>query len=87
MNKTMHDNIAALANKYSPKNGYKGDIFLKKGVSLPSRGSIIEAFYVYENWIYLLDEEGNDIDPNYVEIEFLETFTDYIADERNIDTV
>lgn len=79
----IKEDIRSLADKYSKKNGYDGDINLKKEIYLPSRESNVIAFYVYQNWIYLLDDEGADIDPNDVEIEFLEKFTDYIADERN----
>lgn len=81
---SMEDDIKSLANKYSSTNGYKGDLNLKKPIHLESRDSDVYAFYVYQGWIYLIDEDGADIDPYDVEEEFLKTFTDYIADERNV---
>jgi len=86
MNKQMKEDILSLAEKYSSKNGYKGDLNLKKPIPLASRGSNVCSFYVYENWIYLLDDDGYDMDPNDVEMEFLQKFTDYIADDRNVYT-
>jgi hypothetical protein len=65
------DKIKALAKKYKNR---KDDIELDEDIPLKSRGSNVYAFYVYENWVYLLDDCGNDIDPRYVEVEFLEKF-------------
>lgn len=84
MNNEMKADIKSLAEKYSSKNGYKGDIILKKPIFLESRGSLVYGFYVYNKWIYLLDDDGADIDPNDVEVEFLDKFTDYITDDRNV---
>ena len=78
---SLEDDIKSLAKKYSSA---KGDLELKSPIHLESRNSDVYAFYVYQGWIYLLDEDGADIDPYDVEEEFLKTFTDYIADERNV---
>jgi hypothetical protein len=34
--------------------------------------------------VYLLDDEGMDIDPKNVETEFLEKFINYVSDEGNL---
>lgn len=80
----MKEKLISLAKKYSSENGYNGDLVLKEPMPLASRESNVYGFYVFEGRIYLLDDEGSDIDPNDVEMEFLEKFTDYIVDERNI---
>ena len=80
----MKEDIISLAKKYSSENGYKGDLILKETMPLASRESNVYGFYVFQGWIYLLDDDGADIDPNDVEMEFLEKFTDYIADDRNV---
>lgn len=76
------NDIVSLVQKYSGKSG---DINLKKPMYLESRDSNVYAFYLFQNWIYLLDDEGSDIDPNDVELEFLESFLEYISDESNLD--
>ena len=78
---TLEDDIKSLAKKYAH---HKGDINLKTPIHLESRNSEVHQFYVYDNWVYLLDDMGNDIDPYDVDEEFLKTFTDYISDERNV---
>ena len=77
----IKDSLLALAKTYSETNG---DINLKTPIHLDSRESNVIAFYVYNNWIYLLDDEGSDIDPISVEVEFLEKFIEYISDTNNI---
>lgn len=76
----IKDSLLALTKNYSEDDG---DINLKTPIYLGSRESNVIAFYVYNNWIYLLDDEGSDIDPNSVEVEFLEKFIDYISDTNN----
>ena len=76
----IKDSLLALTKTYSEDDG---DINLKTPIYLGSRESNVIAFYVYNNWIYLLDDEGSDIDPNSVEVEFLEKFIDYISDTNN----
>lgn len=76
----IKDSLHALTKTYSEDDG---DINLKTPIYLDSRESNVIAFYVYNNWIYLLDDEGSDIDPNSVEVEFLEKFIDYISDTNN----
>ena len=77
----IKDSLLALAKTYSKTNG---DINLKTPIYLDSSESNVIAFYVFNNWIYLLDDEGSDIDPNSVEVEFLEKFIEYISDTNNI---
>lgn len=74
--------IVSLVKKYSDQ---KRDINLKKPMYLSSRDSNVYAFYLFQNWIYLLDEDGDDIDPNDVELDFLKSFLEYISDESNLD--
>ena len=62
----------------------KGDIELKTPMEIPSRGEEVYAFYVYENWVYLLTCEGYDVDPFDVEPEFLEKFMKSVTVEGNI---
>ncbi len=80
--------ISALAEKYSEKYPHDEDVsedcLLKTPIPLASRKSNVYAFYVWQNWIYLLDDDGADIDPNDVEVEFLEKFIEYISDENNV---
>lgn len=76
----IKDSLLALTKTYSEDDGV---INLKTPIYLDSRESNVIAFYVYNNWIYLLDDEGSDIDPNSVEVEFLEKFIDYISDTNN----
>lgn len=80
----IKEDISSLAEKYSDENKYPGDIILKKEIPLESRDSNVYGFYVYQGWIYLLDDVGADIDPNDVEVEFLEEFVHYISDENNV---
>ena len=60
-----------------------GDIELKKPLELPSRDDDIYGFYVYKNWVYLLTCDGRDVDPLYVEPEFLEQFIEAVDSEIN----
>lgn len=76
----IKDRLVALTKIYSEDDG---DINLKTPIYLGSRESNVIAFYVYNNWIYLLDDEGSDIDPNSVEVEFLEKFIEYVSDTNN----
>lgn len=77
--------ISALAEKYSSEEeDVSEDCLLKTPIPLASRKSNVYAFYVWQNWIYLLDDDGADIDPNDVEVEFLERFIEYISDENNV---
>lgn len=73
--------IEGVAQKYS---SVETDIELKENISLESRESEVYGFYVYEGWIYLLDDSGQDIDPNEVEIDFLEKFIEYVSNEENV---
>ena len=77
----IKDSLLALTKTYSEDDG---DINLKTPIYLGSHESNVIAFYVYNNWIYLLDDEGSDIDPDSVEVEFLEKFIEYISDTNNI---
>lgn len=79
--KTRIENIA---QKYSSIVVDGTDIELKETISLESRESEVYGFYVYEEWIYLLDDSGQDIDPNGVEIDFLEKFIEYVSNEENV---
>ena len=60
-----------------------GDIELKKELELPSRDDNVYGFYVYKNWVYLLTCDGRDVDPLYVEPDFLEQFIDAVNSEIN----
>lgn len=60
-----------------------GDIELKKELELPSRDDNVYGFYVYKNWVYLLTCDGRDVDPLYVEPEFLEKFIEAVNSEIN----
>ena len=60
-----------------------GDIELKKELELPSRDDNVYGFYVYKNWVYLLTCDGRDVDPLYVEPEFLEQFIEAVGSEIN----
>ena len=60
-----------------------GDIELKKELELPSRDDNVYGFYVYKNWVYLLTCDGRDVDPLYVEPEFLEQFIEAVNSEKN----
>lgn len=60
-----------------------GDIELKKPLELPSRDDNVYGFYVYKNWVYLLTCDGRDVDPLYVEPEFLEKFIEAVNSEIN----
>ena len=60
-----------------------GDIELKKELELPSRDDNVYGFYVYKNWVYLLTCDGRDVDPLYVEPEFLEQFIEAVNSEIN----
>ena len=77
----LKNRIKELAEKY--KN-VKGEIEFNENIPIESRGSEVYGFYVYQEWVYLLDDSGNDIDPMNVETEFLEKFTNYASDEGNI---
>lgn len=61
-----------------------GDVELKNLLELPSSDDNVYGFYGYENWVYLLTCEGRDIDPLYVEPEFLEKFIEAVAVEGSI---
>ena len=61
-----------------------GDIELKNLLELPNSDDNVYGFYGYENWVYLLTCEGRDIDPLYVEPEFLEKFIEAVTVEGNI---
>lgn len=60
-----------------------GDIELKKELELPSRDDNVYGFYVYKNWVYLLTCDGRDVDPLYVEPDFLEQFIEAVDSEIN----
>ena len=60
-----------------------GDIELKKELELPSRDDNVYGFYVYKNWVYLLTCDGRDVDPLYIEPEFLEQFIEAVNSEIN----
>ena len=60
-----------------------GDIELKKELELPSRDDNVYGFYVYKNWVYLLTCDGRDVDPLYVEPDFLEQFIEAVNTEIN----
>ena len=60
-----------------------GDIELKKELELPSRDDNVYGFYVYKNWVYLLTCDGRDVDPLYVEPDFLEQFIEAVNNEIN----
>ena len=60
-----------------------GDIELKKELELPSRDDNVYGFYVYKNWVYLLTCDGRDVDPLYVEPDFLEQFIEAVNSEMN----
>ena len=60
-----------------------GDIELKKELELPSRDDNVYGFYVYKNWVYLLTCDGRDVDPLYVEPDFLEQFIEAVNSEIN----
>ena len=81
ISKELKAKIKALAKKYKDVDG---DISLKNGIRLKSRRSNVCEFYIYKNWVYLLDDDGNDIDSNDVEEDFLESFLDYVSDENNL---
>jgi len=76
----VKDGLLGLMKTYSEDDG---DINLKTPIALASRGSNVISFYIYNNWLYLLDDDGADIDPNDVEVEFLEKFIDYVSDTNN----
>lgn len=84
--------IEDIAEKYcfAGLNGYvegvvgSTDIMLKENMFLETRDSEVYGFYAYNGWIYLLDDDGNDIDPVNVEISFLEKFIPYVMDENNL---
>ena len=61
----------------------KGDIELKNLLELPSRDDNVYGFYVYKNWVYLLTCDGRDVDPLYVEPDFLEQFIEAVNSEIN----
>jgi hypothetical protein len=73
-----------IAKKYCLVGNNGTDIELNESIPLESRESEIYGFYVYEGWVYLLDDCGHDIDPNNVETEFLEKFIPYVMDENNL---
>ena len=85
--------IADIAEKYclagvnGNAEGVVGstDIMLKENMFLETRDSEVYGFYVYNGWVYLLDDNGHDIDPVNVEISFLEKFIPYVMDENNLD--
>lgn len=60
-----------------------GDIELKNTLELPSRDDNVYGFYVYKNWVYLLTCDGRDVDPLYVEPDFLEQFIETVNSEIN----
>lgn len=60
-----------------------GDIELKNTIELPSRDDNVYGFYVYKNWVYLLTCDGRDVDPLYVEPDFLEQFIEAVNSEIN----
>ena len=61
----------------------KGDIELKTPMEIPNRGEKVYAFYVYKNWVYLVTCDGRDVDPLYVEPDFLEQFIEAVNNEIN----
>ena len=76
--------IEGIAEKYRLAGNNGTDIELNENIPLESRESEVYGFYVYEGWVYLLDDCGHDIDPNNVETDFLEKFIDYVSDEGNL---
>ena len=84
MGNEFNEKIRALAEKYKDLGGNGTDIELNENIPLESRESEVYGFYVYEGWVYLLDDCGHDIDPNNVETDFLEKFIDYVSDEGNL---
>jgi hypothetical protein len=84
MGNEFNEKIRALAEKYKDLGGNGTDIELNESIPLESRGSKVYGFYVYQGWVYLLDDEGMDIDPKNVETEFLEKFINYVSDEGNL---
>lgn len=76
--------LEEIAQKYCLVGNNGTDIELNESIPLKSRDSEVYGFYVYQNWVYLLDDCGHDIDPNNVETEFLEKFIPYVEDENNI---
>lgn len=76
--------IEELAEKYKDVGANGTDAELKETIPLETRDSEVYGFYVYNGWVYLLDDCGHDIDPKNVETEFLEKFIPYVEDENNI---
>lgn len=77
--------IEGIAEKYRLAGNNGTDVMLKKNIFLETRDSEVYGFYVYNGWVYLLDDNGSDIDPKNVETEFLEKFIPYVMDENNLD--
>ena len=80
----LQSKIEDIAEKYCLAGNNGTDIELNENIPLESRESEVYGFYVYEGWVYLLDDCGHDIDPNNVETDFLEKFIDYVSDEGNL---
>ena len=80
----LQSKIEGIAEKYRLAGNNGTDIELNENIPLESRGSEVYGFYVYQGWVYLLDDEGMDIDPKNVETEFLEKFIPYVIDENNL---
>ena len=81
----LQSKIEDIAEKYRLAGNNGTDIMLKENMFLETRDSEVYGFYVYNGWVYLLDDNGSDIDPKNVEISFLEKFIPYVMDENNLD--
>jgi hypothetical protein len=81
----LQSKIEDIAEKYRLAGNNGTDITLKENIFLETRDSEVYGFYVYNGWVYLLDDNGSDIDPKNVEISFLEKFIPYVMDENNLD--
>ena len=76
----IKDSLEKIATSLASSDG---DIELKKELELPSRDDNVYGFYVYKNWVYLLTCDGRDVDPLYVEPDFLEQFIEAVNSEIN----
>ena len=81
----LQSKIEDIAEKYRLAGNNGTDIMLKENMFLETRDSEVYGFYVYNGWVYLLDDNGSDIDPKNVETDFLEKFIPYVMDENNLD--
>ena len=81
----LQSKIEGIAEKYRLAGNNGTDIMLKENMFLETRDSEVYGFYVYNGWVYLLDDNGSDIDPKNVETDFLEKFIPYVMDENNLD--